>query len=158
MDLIPCGTSLGRGGGVVGLDHVHGMAGLQRRAARQLGTAERCARLALHASALGMCPVRALKCCCCHCRRCCSGETSLCDGVRDVDLAPAPSTLVAAVLDNGSMELWDWQANALVCRAGLAKGGRNWGVAAPCELRCSGTGMVLPGAGFACSGVGCVLG
>mmetsp|Transcript_22716 Transcript_22716/g.62717 ORF Transcript_22716/g.62717 Transcript_22716/m.62717 type:complete len:470 (+) Transcript_22716:198-1607(+) len=51
-----------------------------------------------------------------------SGEASLCDGVRDVDLSPSPSTLVTAVLDNGSCELWNWQTKSLTCRAGLAKG------------------------------------
>jgi hypothetical protein len=48
----------------------------------------------------------------------------LSDGVRDVDLLPSrPSPLVAAVLDNGSLELWNWRSKTLVCKAGLAKGG-----------------------------------
>ena len=51
----------------------------------------------------------------------CRGETALSDGVRDVDLAP-DAPWVAAVLDNGSLELWDWQAKVRVHRAGLAKG------------------------------------
>ncbi|KAF5827591.1 hypothetical protein DUNSADRAFT_404 [Dunaliella salina] len=33
-----------------------------------------------------------------------------------------PSTLVAAVLDNGSCKLWNWQTKSLMCRASLAKG------------------------------------
>lgn len=56
-------------------------------------------------------------------RRACSGPLKLRDGVRDVDVAPGPRAhAVAVVLDNGSAEVWDWEAGELVVRVGLARG------------------------------------
>eukprot|EP00798_Chlamydomonas_sp_ICE-L_P013958 gene13958-19896_t len=62
-----------------------------------------------------------------------SGETKLADSVRSVDFShrlgerasgggPTHSPcLLAAVLDDGSCELWDWQQGKLYCRIALGK-------------------------------------
>lgn len=53
----------------------------------------------------------------------CSGDKKLKDSVKDVDFSTAEgSTVVAAVLDNGSLELWDWASGRLLSRLERPKG------------------------------------
>ncbi|KAL6759799.1 regulator of COP-II vesicle coat [Haematococcus lacustris] len=52
-----------------------------------------------------------------------SPSTRLADGVRDLDSSPTPRNhVVTCVLDNGTLEQWDWESGRLVLRAGLARG------------------------------------
>ncbi|MEW5309888.1 MAG: hypothetical protein WDW38_001734 [Sanguina aurantia] len=52
-----------------------------------------------------------------------SGDRKLKDSVKDVDFSTAEgSTAVAAVLDNGSLELWDWESGRLLSRLERPKG------------------------------------